>query len=127
VRARPGGAAGRCRVGELGPPGASASLGARGPRWRGCELASPFLAKHIQSGFCGIGQLTPEPAGPCRSLRPGRWVYEKGADRAAAGRLATVLIVLVVSRGIRPSCGWPTSPRWARAAKVVVASSRAHF
>jgi hypothetical protein len=50
---------------------------------RGRELASPFLTKPIQMSFAGIGRSTPEPAGTREPLRPGRWVYEKGAARAA--------------------------------------------
>jgi len=59
-------------------------MGSRGQSG-GCELASPFLAKPIQNEFCGIGKSTPEPAGPCAPLRPGRWVYEKGERNSCGG------------------------------------------
>ena len=42
-----------------------------------CVLASPFLARAIQIEFCGVAFSTQEPAGPCATLHPGRWVYEK--------------------------------------------------
>jgi hypothetical protein len=45
----------------------------------------PIFSETRTNEFCGIGKSTPEPAGPCGPLRPGRWVYEKGAGRAAAG------------------------------------------
>ena len=45
----------------------------------------PIFSKAHTNEFCGIGKPTQQPAGPCRPLRPGRWVYEKGAGRAAAG------------------------------------------
>ena len=32
-----------------------------------------------------VTRSTAQPAGPWRPLRPGRWVYEKGAGRAATG------------------------------------------
>ena len=67
--------AGSCGQGRGRAPGRSAWLRAREPI---------FSETHTEE-FCGIQKSTPEPAGPCRPLRPGRWVYEKGAGRAAAG------------------------------------------
>jgi hypothetical protein len=45
----------------------------------------PIFSKTHTNEFCGIGKSTPEPAGPCRPLRPGRWVYEKGKKTPAGG------------------------------------------
>jgi hypothetical protein len=58
------------RVLGRGPPGGL---------FCGGLLASPFFAKPIQNGFCGIGFLARETAGPCAALFHCRWVYEKGA------------------------------------------------
>jgi hypothetical protein len=51
----------------------------------GCELASRFLAKPHTNEFFGIGNSTPEPAGPCAPLRPGRWVCEKRESQLCCG------------------------------------------
>ena len=85
----------RPRSAHLWPP-----RGLRCAHLRGCELASPFLAKPIQNEFCGIGRSTQEPAGPRGPLRAGRWVYEKeekeplwGGCRALARHLSTAAFI----------------------------------
>ena len=68
------------RVGEVRPP----SL--RGGPLHLCtwsRASEPISSKTHTNAFCGIEKSTPEPAGPCKALRPGRWVYEKGEARAA--------------------------------------------
>jgi hypothetical protein len=37
----------------------------------------PIFSETHTDEFCGVGKSTPEPAGPCAPLRPGRWAYEK--------------------------------------------------
>ena len=75
----------------------------------------PIFSKTHTNQFCGIGQSTQEPAGPWRPLRPGRWVYEKGAGRAAAGlgtnKSIAVLVYWVVPRSSAALCPAPASPR----------------
>jgi hypothetical protein len=86
------------RVGGLGRPHAppewcrGAAAGPRQPALAarievhfvcGCELASRFFSEAHTNEFFGVGKSTPEPAGPCAPPRPGRWVYEKGAGKAA--------------------------------------------
>jgi len=75
----------------------------------------PIFSKSHTNEFCGIGKSTPEPAGPCRPLRPGRWVYEKGAGRAAAG-LGTIksiaaMVYWVVPRTPAAFC-WSLASPW---------------
>jgi hypothetical protein len=105
---------GRCRVGRAGSSHAgSLDLGA----WLsgraegalpaaacGRELASPFLARTHTSEPRGTGKSAPEPAGPRGPLRPGRWVYEKGAGRAAAGGQGAPLDGAAGLRGMRSVC-----------------------
>ena len=45
----------------------------------------PIFSETHTNEFCGIGKSTPEPAGPCAPLRPGRWVYEKGSRKPCGG------------------------------------------
>jgi hypothetical protein len=45
----------------------------------------PIFSETHTNEFCGIGKSTPEPAGPCAPLRPGRWVYEKGEETCSCG------------------------------------------
>lgn len=86
-----------------------------------CVGASPFFANPIQNGFCGIGFLAHEPAGPCAALRPGRWVCEKGsllrgrcqglpwhASAAAFAGRPVPIPTLPPSRGALRSAGVPT-------------------
>jgi hypothetical protein len=40
--------------------------------------------------FCGIGKTTPEPAGPCAPLRPGRWVCEKESPKLCGGAVGAL-------------------------------------
>ena len=48
----------------------------------------PIFSETHTNEFCGIGKSTPEPAGPCDPLRPGRWVYEKKRSPASVGGLS---------------------------------------
>ena len=45
----------------------------------------PIFSETHTNVLCGIGKSTPEPAGPCAPLRPGRWVYEKGEETCSCG------------------------------------------
>jgi hypothetical protein len=45
----------------------------------------PIFSGTHTNEFCGIGKSTPEPAGPCGPLRPGRWVHEKGRKPLCGG------------------------------------------
>ena len=70
------------RVGEVRPP----SL--RGGPLHLCtwsRASEPISSKTHTNAFCGIEKSTPEPAGPCAPLRPGRWVYEKGSRKPCGG------------------------------------------
>ena len=107
--------------------GAHAAVGAghgrragRPPRVRARE---PIFSKRHTNEFCGTGKSTPEPAGTCAPLRPGRWVYEGkerkplwGGCRVASaplhGSLRRPLLVPFhnspLSRGALRSAGVPT-------------------
>lgn len=75
----------RCRVGRLGGAAAGCLCGC--PRHISARLRArePIFSKTHTNEFCGIGKSTPEPAGPCAPLRPGRWVYEKGSRKPCGG------------------------------------------
>ena len=60
-------------------------LAARSPLWWWLRAREPIFCKTHTNEFCGIGKSTPEPAGPCAPLRPGRWVYEKGEKTSSCG------------------------------------------
>jgi hypothetical protein len=49
------------------------------------RASEPIFSKTHTNEFCGIEKSTPEPAGPCAPLRPGRWVYEKGSRKPCGG------------------------------------------
>ena len=83
----------------------------------------PIFSETHTNEFCGIGKSTPEPAGTCAPLRPGRWVYEGkerkplwGGCRVASaplhGSLRRPLLVPFhnspLSRGALRSAGVPT-------------------
>ena len=87
---------GRCRVGRLvcGGRVQGRRVGeVRPPSLRGGPLhlctwsraSEPIFSKTHTNEFCGIEKCTPEPAGPCAPLRPGRWVYEKGSRKPCGG------------------------------------------
>jgi hypothetical protein len=99
----------------------------RGAHLRIRELASPFLAKPIQTSYCGIDKFTLEPAGPCGTLHPGRWVYEKGAGRAAAGAWGQQLRYAGLPRGRGGTLAVSALSAGTVARICVAASSRAHF
>jgi hypothetical protein len=53
-----------------------------------CALSlarEPIFSQTHTNEFCGIGKSTPQPAGPCDPLRPGRWVYERGGCKLLRG------------------------------------------
>jgi hypothetical protein len=104
-----------------------------GSRWLRCPTPLPTLgfllarepifSETHTNEFCGIGKSTPEPAGTCAPLRPGRWVYEGkerkplwGGCRVASaplhGSLRRPLLVPFhnspLSRGALRSAGVPT-------------------
>jgi hypothetical protein len=85
--------------------------------WR--RAREPIFSETHTNGFCGIGNSTPEPAGPCKALRPGRWVYEKGAARAARAARAA-------SNGTQGT-GWLPRPWQACAALPLVLRVRCTF
>ena len=45
----------------------------------------PVFSQPHTNGFCGIEKSTPQPAGPCDPLRPGRWVCERGGCKLLRG------------------------------------------
>lgn len=45
----------------------------------------PIFSETHTDEFCGVGKSTPEPAGPCAPLRPGRWVCEKREPQLCGG------------------------------------------
>jgi hypothetical protein len=95
---------------------------------RGCEPASPFFAKRIQSEFCGIGKSAQEPAGPRAPLNGGRWAYEKGAGRAAPGREQKPLRERLAGSAAAGRLAGTAPPRLGGSgATLVAASRRAHF
>ena len=49
------------------------------------RASEPIFSETHTNEFCGIEKSTPEPAGPCAPLRPGRWVYEKGSRKPCGG------------------------------------------
>jgi hypothetical protein len=108
-----------CRVGHLGvrPPGSLCG----GPLHPCARLrASELICSETHTNeFCGIEKSTPEPAGPCKALRPGRWVYEKGAARAARAARAA-------SNGTQGT-GWLPRPWQACAALPLVSRVRCTF
>ncbi|KAK4033405.1 hypothetical protein C8A01DRAFT_49996 [Parachaetomium inaequale] len=46
----------------------------------------PIFSETHTNEFCGIGKSTPEPAGPCAPLRPGRW----DPSQAAVGPISYI-------------------------------------
>ena len=114
-------------VGSGAPRGTAGILHSpRGPWRESARLRArePIFCKTHQNEFCGIGKSTPQPAGPCAPLRPGRWVYEKGeAELLRGGCRGTALAPLrgglrrpllvpfhtsPLSRGALRSAGVPT-------------------
>ena len=51
----------------------------------GLRAREPIFSETHTNEFCGIGKSTPQPAGSCAPLRPGRWVYEKGKTEVSCG------------------------------------------
>jgi|SRR6478735_1229731 hypothetical protein len=103
-----------CRAAAC-PQGAHPGPGEHPARFALLRAREPIFSKSHTNEFCGIGKSTPEPAGPCRPLRPGRWVYEKGAGRAAAG-LGTIksiaaMVYWVVPRTPAAFC-WSLASPW---------------
>jgi hypothetical protein len=90
--------------------GEGGRLAARLPLWWWARAREPIFCKTHPNEFCGIGKSTPEPAGPCASLRPGRWVYEKGKE-SPAGRMWWLAIAPLRGSLRRPlSVPFHTSP-----------------
>jgi hypothetical protein len=70
----------------LGPPlRALASSPGCDARCALLRAREPIFSETHTNEFCGIGRSTPEPAGPCAPLRPGRWVYEKEKPSSVGG------------------------------------------
>ena len=72
------------------PRSAALWFSARGRRGTFVWLRArePIFSETHTNEFCGIGKSTPQPAGSCAPLRPGRWVYEKGKPKAPVGGLS---------------------------------------
>src|SRR3569623_1926663 len=73
-----------CRAAAC-PQGAHPGPGEHPARFALLRAREPIFSESHTNEFCGIGKSTPEPAGPCRPLRPGRRVYEKGTDKLLWG------------------------------------------
>jgi hypothetical protein len=86
---------GRPRQRCTGLPGAGPGRGAPPGPTASPRAREPIFSKRHTDEFCGIGKSSQEPAGPCGPLHPGRWVYEKGAGRAAAGLGANSIGVIL--------------------------------
>jgi hypothetical protein len=109
---------GRCRVGRPGRAGSprSGCLAAGRRLWS--RAREPIFSETHTKEFRGVGKSTPEAAGACRPLCPGRWVYEKGAGRAAAGRRHSGNYLVVSVVGLRgPARGMAASKSSSSAAR----------